>query len=168
MYKGIAEDREKTLLQMIQHLESRVRSLPPSASSTSTSLPTSVAAQLVAQEHLLNLYRLLTSTQIAVTAPPPSGSVGAPAAAAASLPSFTCLTVNPSKSAAIQFSLSPAPLPHDAAKGDLLFVCTANPSNLPAVLRGGKGHKGVVIEGGEVPFLLKTIYNTDMFKEEEE
>ena len=159
MYKGIAEDREKTLLQMIQHLESRL----PRSSSTSTSassLPAEVSAQLVSQDALLTLYRRLTSTQIALTPstnPLPSGSP----------PSFTCLTVNPSKSSALQFTLTGAPPPHDG-KHDLLFVCTANPQNLPPVLRGAASSKGVVIEGSEVPFLLKTIYNTDMFKEEDE
>ena len=67
------------------------------------------------------------------------------------------MSMNPENKKGVQYAI------RKTKSGDNKFKATANSKFLPEFLRAPEG---AVFDDSQFPFLLKEIYNTDMFKEE--
>ncbi|GMI44195.1 hypothetical protein TrCOL_g5265 [Triparma columacea] len=142
-YKALKEqtkDQIKTYKATISFLESKLGLKASEIASTDDLL---MAERKVAkQERILEFYEKLTSTTIQYNREKKA---------------FQCMAMNPENKKGVQFSV------RKTKAGDNKFKAMANSKYLPEFLRA---EEGAVFDDSQFPFLLKEIYNTDMFKEE--
>ncbi|GMH81751.1 hypothetical protein TrST_g11964 [Triparma strigata] len=101
-----------------------------------------VKRQAAKKDKLLKFYQKLTSTNVVYNK---------------ETKSYECLIMNPENNKGVKFDVT------RTKESDNKFQAKANAKYLPEFLRST-----AVFDDSQFPFLLKEIYNTDMFKEEEE
>ena len=104
--------------------------------------------KLVQQKKIIDFYQGLTSTKII-----------ADSSSTKTEEKYNLVTMNRDTKQGIRYSLT-----HATSEKEFVFKCTANAKYLPTFLQGDE----VRFDEGEIKFLLKNIYNTKMFKEDDE
>ena len=139
MLKEHSDDRIKTLQDTISFLEDKIGMRADEIASKSELRSAEKRANH--RQKIVEFYEKLTSTTVVYLKDKRA---------------FTCMTTNPETKKGVQFSV------RRTSDGDNKFKAMANKKFLPEFLRS---EQGAVFDDTQFPFLLKEIYNADMFKE---
>eukprot|EP00518_Triparma_eleuthera_P000895 CAMPEP_0182457582 /NCGR_PEP_ID=MMETSP1319-20130603/3132_1 /TAXON_ID=172717 /ORGANISM="Bolidomonas pacifica, Strain RCC208" /LENGTH=246 /DNA_ID=CAMNT_0024656087 /DNA_START=78 /DNA_END=818 /DNA_ORIENTATION=- len=133
-------DRISSMQKTIEFLEDKIGMRADEIASKDELLM--VEKKLRAKEKTLGFYEKLTSTTVAYNKKSNK---------------FECVCVNPENNKGVKFEVK------RTKEGDNKFTAKGNAKFLPEFLR-----TSAVFDDTQFPFLLKEIYNTEMFKESEE